>query len=473
MINFPNNFSDFLFTPNMDVEKSLLLKTADYCLAPLKKLTPLDEFGIGDRGFPRPIRGFDGLDIIDKWRKRDILLSFSPAPLIVFCPPLLKKLIFPFYLSSYFIFTFYVINEAKKTITYAWEKIDQQGPFLGSKLLKGVTLVMNASIPIFFGYVGLELLVASMGISLPVISLIAFAYLPIRIAAGVLLKLVAYNTDPKFKSAYHRYCDAKEANNLPQLLPQFKIDNSSNSNIKKRAVIKLKDKEDLGEFTQLSSDILEFFLSSYLPSQNLIRFRAIHKNLSVDISNEFILTKRIEENFSIDFINKVGLSYILKAMKDVPLDPYLKPRILGDDEVTFENGYQYVNIASSFEVNIKNKPITWGHESNETPKNESKLFLIFNQIKKNSFMELTRNANFKWISPDKYYMISAHENSEISWEQRSIKKINYRVVHFASPIYKVDDDHYSEVPLHEMNANDIEKTDFFKCLSTPESFAHI
>jgi len=466
MINVPNNLPNFLLTQISAPEKPFILKVADYLLAPLRIPTSYEQNVINDEGLLRK----NDYRFIDSQIRETILIS---SALVLIGNPLVKAIFRPVYLSECSILTSKTINVAKKLNTYFIKKIDERGDFFGCKLLKGVALVISAALPVFalsFGLFGIYL---TSNLSLPFISLIALGSLSLQLSAGVLLKVIAFNRYPKIKLAYDNYLN--KTKNLDFKLPDSKDEVVDNSNKIRQGVIKLQNNESLG-FLNFNADVTGLILSSYLPVNDLIQFRTANKTLSQVFSTKTILIHRIQDSFSTDFINKLGLEHILNAMEQDPLDPLLIPNltvlhnpVLPARAVLERN---YVR-ALSFERHMENKPIAWGHESVQTPKNNSKLFLFFNDIKNTSFI-CHKNT-------DKYYMIASHDNSKLAWEQRAIHKIVYGGHHFPNtiPIYKVDEDHYSIHPLSDLDEEDLKddtqitKTDFFKNFKTPEALIQI
>lgn len=470
MISFPNNLPAFICTEIISYEKPFILKAADYFLTSLRIHTSYEQSSINDEGLPRG-------EYKATVAKRVRYGLFKGLIMFPFLTGILGKIVPPAYLSELFITTSLTINAAKNLNTYAWNKIDAKGGFLGCKLLKGLALVISASLPIFVGSLGLLGLYFKFGSSLPVISLIAFGCLVLQLSAGALLKVIAYNTNPKIKSAYDNYCK-KVVHNTPIKLSKPENEIPYSSNIIEQSFEKIENKKALGLLNDLNADVMKLILSSYLPVQDLIQFRSVNKKLSEVFSNRTICIHRIQESFSTDFINKLGLEHILNAMENEPLNPLLVP-IPYDANIPPNQGLEPItrtlNRIFAFDKYMENRQIAWGHETSQTQKNNSKLFLIFNDLNKG--LLVFRDG------VDKYYMISSHNNSEIAWEQSSIKKIfgNESIVAglVTKPIYKVDNVHYSEVPIYELKDEDyndetiIIKTDFFKRFNNPETLAHI
>lgn len=457
MINFPNNLPNFFLTQISSREKPFILKTADYLLAPLRIPTSYEQTVINEEGLPRKTE-----DSNIKLLNQIVAISQISTIVVFFGSPIIQSIVAPLYLSAVFTGTSLVIAGAKDLNTYFFKKIDENGDFFGCKLLKGVALVISASLPIFVGSFGLFGIYLASNLSVPLISLIALGSLTLQLSAGALLKVIAYNRNPKIKLAYDQYCK-KNTDHLDITLSKQENEVLCKLNIIEQSLEKLENKENIGLLNHLNADVTGLILSSYLPINDLIQFRSANKKLVEVFSNKMIVTLRIKDSFSIDFINKLGLEHILKALEHDALDPLLVPvppvlnfnRLRGEFE-------REEDLISSFEFHMENKTIAWGHESAQTPINKSKLFLIFNDITKPS-MENVLYAN------EKYKMISSHDNSEISWEQRSIKSIELGGSdHFAStiPIYKVDEDHYSIDTL-------ITKTDFFKNFKKPEALTQI
>lgn len=470
MIYIPNNLPNFLLTQISGREKPFILKAADYLLAPLRIPTSFEETVINGEGLPRKTE-YRGIGVPDQVAA---IMKISSA-IFLTSSPLLQAIIGSVYLSGVFIATSLAIGGTKDLNTYFFKKIDERGDFLGCKLLKGVTLVISASLPIFVGSFGLLGLHIIFGVTItPVISLIGLGCLALQLSAGALLKVIAYNRNPKIKSAYDKYLNKTKNPDLK--LPDSKNEVVDNSNKIEQGVAKLQNNENLGFFNDLNRDVLGSILSSYLPVNDLIQFRTTNKKLSEVFSNKMIIILRIQDSFSIDFINKLGLERILNAMEHDPLDPFLVPMDLltafrKDEVFNFERDNDR---ALSFDLHMENKSIVWGHVSVQTPKNKSKLFLIFNDINKPSSL-------IKPIKKGKYFMITPHDNSEISWEQRSIHQIRSGVFHFAlnSPIYKVNDDNYSTKPISQLQVIDyqdnkiVRETGFFKNFKNPETQVQI
>ena len=294
---------------------------------------------------------------------------------------------------------------------------------------------------------------------MPVITLIALGCLVLHLAAGALLKIIAYNTNPKIKSAYDNYLN--KTKNLDLKLLELNKEIVGNSNTIKECCAKLKNNKNEGVLS-LNANVMGLILSDFLPVRDLIQFRSANKTLSEVFSNTKIVTHRIKESFSIDFINKLGIEQILKAMEHDPFDPLLVPLtgVLLQDALNNQEGSlldleKNYDKVLSFEYHAQNIPLIWAHEPNQ-----SKLTLIFNDIKQPSVLNLYN---------DKYFMVTSH-NSGSSWEQNSIYQIGSNICNFmyTEPICKIDEDHYQV-----KGERGIKETDFFKNFKNPEVLIQI
>lgn len=466
MINFPKNIPAFLFTEYASQKKPWIMDAGEFLLSPFRTLTPYDDqalltsFGLlREREFLEKNNKFmeDFLSAVSGFAFLSTHFTFGYSK--ISCFSLIPTFL---YLNGK------SIKKMKDLNFWAWKKIDGRENILPSKLLKGIVLTASVSFCVFTGSLGLIFL-NLYGVSMPLVTLIAFTYLSLHFSAGAMLKLMAYNKDPKVKAAYDHYCAEKTT---VQKMAEAKIKNPNKSNMLNEAFEKNGSQETLGTFSKLNSD-LKVVVFSPLSSQDLIHLRSANKELFNVISNDIILISRIHENFSIDFINRLGISHILNALWNSPLESSLVPSVHPKDVIhwilNFDQKVRDKNlkIGKIFEYHMKCFSLSWGHESVQNPKNSANLFLMFKQ---------NNNQSFR----DKYFMVLAHENSEIAWEQRFIRLVQISDTdntHFADavPIYKMDEDHYSKVPLSELSQFEnvdpiyIEETDFFKRFSEAES----